>query len=201
MKNIIINSFILLCALTSLAQTIVPLETQYSTNFLTRDVYFKDINGELNKFIGTWKYEDISTNTVFEITFSKNENTSSIHNCTDDELTAQFKLTVLGVEQYNTYPTNYGKMILATGFCSTFTYLTDGSTIKNTPNVNRYHMNIVEPNFLDDIGASDLTITYENNLGIETLNWVNIVGKSLDYVTNLQVNIYKMPLEMVLIKQ
>ena len=35
--------------------------------------YYKDIDGILNKFLGTWKYEDVTNNTSFEITFYFNE--------------------------------------------------------------------------------------------------------------------------------
>ncbi|QXP60834.1 DUF6705 family protein [Olleya sp. HaHaR_3_96] len=201
MKNIIINSIILLFTITNIAQTVVPLETQYSTNFLVRDVYFKDINNELDKFLGTWKYENTMNNTVFEITFTKNENVSSIHNCTEDELTAEFKLTINGVEQYNTYTTSYGKTIIAGGFYVKHLYDSSDNVTELPVSINRYHLSIVEPNFLDDIDASDLTIEYENNLGIEKLNWSNEIDKSYDYVTGQQVNIYKMPLNMQLIKQ
>lgn len=205
MKNIIINSFILLFTITSVAQTVVPLETQYTTNFLASDVYFKDINNELDKFLGTWKYENTMSNTVFEITFTKEENTSTIHNCTDDGLTAEFKLIIDGIEQYNTYTTDYGNMVIAVGFYPIHTYINNGgTTIRTPPSVNRYHLCIVEPDFLDDIGASNLTIEYGNSgnsFGTEKLNWINKIDKSYDYVTKQQVNIYKMPLNMELIKQ
>ncbi|WP_452600263.1 DUF6705 family protein, partial [Pontimicrobium sp. MEBiC01747] len=105
MKNIYIHTLMLLMAISSWAQNLVaPIETQYTTNFLASDISFKDINGELNKFIGTWTYEDTATNTHFEITFSKIEDfVIYLRNCTEDRLTAQFKLTIDGVEQYNTY--------------------------------------------------------------------------------------------------
>ena len=179
----------------------MPLETKYSTNFLASDTYFKDINGEINKFIGTWKYEDAITNTVFEITFSKIENTESAHNCTEDRLTGQFKLVVNGIEQYNTYTNDYGKMIMGKGFNPTYTYLSDGNAIRNPPNVNRYHMAIVEPSFVGYLSGSDLTIEYENNSGIEKINWKNEVGKITRIIDSQQINIYQMPLEMELIKQ
>ena len=202
MKNILINSFILLFTITSLAQTIVPLETRYTTNFLARDVYFKDVNGVLNKFLGTWKYENTSTNTVFEITFSKIENNPNIHNCSEDILTAKFKLSINNIELYKTYTNNYGTTNLASGFYPIYTYFPNGDGIETPPSINRYHMGIAEPGFLDDIDASDLTIEYEQvNFGNDRLHWKNEVDKSYYYITNQQANIYQMPLEMVLIKQ
>lgn len=201
MKYIIINSFILLFTLTSTAQDILPLETEYTTNFLAKNAYFKDVNGELNKFIGTWEYEDTSTNTIFEITFTKSENTTSIHNCTEDRLTAQFKLSINGIEQYNSYTTDYGKLTIGSGFNPSYTFLPDGNAVRTEPNVNRYHMAIIEPDFIGQLGASNLTIEYENTSSVEKLNWNNEISKAYDYVTNQQVNIYKMPLEMELIKQ
>ncbi len=80
-------------------------------------------------------------------------------------------------------------------------YLSDGNTVRNPPNVNRYHMSIVKPGISDFLQSSDLKIEYENVSGIERLNWNNKVNPALDYVTEQQVNIYQMPLEMVLIKQ
>ncbi|WP_452596641.1 DUF6705 family protein [Pontimicrobium sp. MEBiC01747] len=203
MKNIYIHALMLLMAISSWSQNLVaPIETQYTTNFLASDVSFKDVNGELNKFIGTWVYEDTATNTHFEITFSKIEDfVIYLRNCTEDRLTAQFKLIIDGVEQYNTYITDYGKMIMVDGFASTFTYLADGSVIKNPPSVNRYHLAIVEPGLSKYIGSSDLTIEYTNTSGEETLDWKNAVRKVTNIASGEQVNVYKMPLEMVLVKQ
>ena len=203
MKNIYITTIILLFATSSWAQTLVaPIETQYSTHFLASDTNFKDVNGELNKFIGTWVYENTTTNTRFEITFSKVEDfVIHLRNCTEDRLTAQFKLTIDGVEQYNTYTNNYGKMTIARGFSSTFTYLADNSVVKNPPSVNRYHLAIVEPDLTRYIGSSDLTIEYSNASGEETLDWKNVVRKVTNIASGEQVNVYKMPLEMVLVKQ
>ncbi len=54
--------------LVGFGQTIKPVETEgYQENITVRGVYFKDVNNVLDKFVGTWKYEDTSTNTIFEI--------------------------------------------------------------------------------------------------------------------------------------
>ncbi|WP_452602644.1 DUF6705 family protein [Pontimicrobium sp. MEBiC06410] len=202
MKNIYIHALMLLMAISSWAQNLVaPVETKFTTNFLESNVNFKDVNGELNKFIGTWVYEDTATNTHFEITFSKVEDVPVLSNCTVDELTAQFKLIIDGVEQYNTYTNDYGKMIMASGFYVTHTYLADGNVIENPPSVNRYHLSIVEPGLSKYIGSSDLTIEYTNTSGEETLDWKNAVRKVTNIASGEQVNVYKMPLEMVLVKQ
>ena len=199
MKNII---YLLIIAFSTIinAQT-EPLETEYSTNFLASDTYFKDVNGELDKFIGTWKYEDTTTNTVFEITFYKEESIEGIRNCTFDRLNANFKLIINGVEQYNTYTNNYGKTFMGGGFYVDHIFQPDGNATEIPVSVNRYHMAIVEPNFVEHLDSSDLTIEYENNSGIEKLNWDNTIGNVYVYGTNQQVNIYQMPLEMELIKQ
>ena len=202
MKHII-YTLILLFSINSLAQQIVPLETKYTTNFLARDTYFKDVNGELDKFIGTWKYEDATTSTVFEITFYKEENVSSIHNCTFDRLNANFKLTINNVEQYNTYTNDYGKMFMGGSFYNSYIYDPAGTgdyTIV-APSVNRYHLAIVEPGFIGFLHSSDLTIIYESELGLEKLYWKNDVSVATLIATGQQINIYQMPLEMVLIKQ
>ena len=199
MKNLILIATLIVTSFIAVGQEIVALETEYTTNLLARDVYFKDVNGVLNKFIGTWKYQNI--NTIFEITFYKNENIITAHNCTSDILSAKFKLIINGVEQYNTYENDYGKLIVGGDFTNYYEYDSVGNVTKIPASINRYEMSIVVPNFLDDIDASDLYIEYENSFGIEKLNWNNEIGESIDYVTGQQVNIYKMPLNMVLIKQ
>ncbi|WP_298511077.1 DUF6705 family protein [uncultured Kordia sp.] len=83
------------------AQTIVPIENE--KGFQEEDgvtYYYKDVNGALAKFTGTWKYET-STET-FQITFyliaDKNRGSYS-----EDRLESKFKYIKNGVEIYNTY--------------------------------------------------------------------------------------------------
>ncbi|AXG72270.1 hypothetical protein KORDIASMS9_04539 [Kordia sp. SMS9] len=85
----------------STAQAIIPIENE--KGFQEQDgitYYYKDVNGELAKFTGTWKYETATE--IFEITFYlkiKKDNGSSY----EDQLLSKFKYIQNGVEIYNTY--------------------------------------------------------------------------------------------------
>ena len=82
------------------AQTpIVSLNTpRYQTDV---GAYFKDINNELNQFIGSWKYTNEST--TFEITIEKKE---MVYNGKyyEDLLIGEYKYMVNGVIEINTLP-------------------------------------------------------------------------------------------------
>ncbi|MGH1384319.1 DUF6705 family protein [Kordia sp.] len=67
---------LLFCAFMSAQnEVIVPLEEQYS-NIYTDDqvIYFKDVNNTLDKYVGTWKYED--ANHFLQIQVTKKEHVS-----------------------------------------------------------------------------------------------------------------------------
>lgn len=105
MKKILYIIMILASNLMLQAQEIVPKEQeeQYLTNGNFQGKYFKDVNGHLNKFIGTWKWQDNASNPtkVFEVTFIKLENefTGSYFR---DLLITNFKYIENGIEIYNT---------------------------------------------------------------------------------------------------
>lgn len=82
----------------------IPFENKVNLNGYDRvGKYFKDINGHLNKFLGTWKWQDNPTNPTkaLEITFSKIEyyNTGGYF---EDILFSTYKYSENGVEIYNT---------------------------------------------------------------------------------------------------
>ena len=106
------------------AQEIVPLEDKKNYDGNERvGKYFKDVNGHLNKFIGTWKWQDNPTNPtkVLEVTFYKveNQDTGGYH---VDRLTSSYTYHENGVEIYNTangvfggrfvFPNNLNKLRL-----------------------------------------------------------------------------------------
>ncbi|WP_167342655.1 DUF6705 family protein [Nonlabens sp. SY33080] len=74
MKRLIILILILITGKLA-AQTIVPIENETQSLFMGREsIYFKDVNGVYNKFLGSWKYQDPSnSNTVLEINVVKSE--------------------------------------------------------------------------------------------------------------------------------
>ena len=84
-------------------QNIKPLE-EYLNDPYGADVYYKDVNGTLDKYIGTWKYDDGTH--YFEITFSKVEAALEAPNNPDiptryDYLKTAFIYKPNGVEIYN----------------------------------------------------------------------------------------------------
>jgi hypothetical protein len=189
--------------LVGFGQTIKPVETEgYQENITVRGVYFKDVNNVLDKFVGTWKYEDTSTNTIFEITFSKVINQERIFDNYADELSAQFKLSINGVEQYNTYNTTCPDCFIASGFESYEEGFENDEFIYTEPNVNMYVGAIAEPNIEQHVLSSNLKLEYQFNLGNPAqLTWTNKVEVGLDYNTNVRINNYQMPMNMVLIRQ
>lgn len=199
-----ILSLTLLITLSGFSQTIKPLETEWTIDYSERNnSYFKDINNVLDKFVGTWKYEDTTTNTVFEITFSKALHLESRKNGFTDELSAQFKLIINGVEQYNTYNTLCEDCFIATGFASfTEGYDSNNNIIRTEPNPNMYIASIAEPNIEQYIESSDLKLVHQFNLGSPAqLIWTNKTSQVKRIATGQIMNVYQMPLYMILIKQ
>lgn len=69
MKNIIFITLLIICIFSCKAQQpVVPLniENEYGH---TNGAYYKDVNNDFNKLIGTWKYTN--GNEVFEVVFKK----------------------------------------------------------------------------------------------------------------------------------
>ncbi|WP_452219205.1 DUF6705 family protein [Lacinutrix undariae] len=195
---------IALFGFTAFGQTIKPIETEWLVDYSEKnDTYFKDVNNVLDKFVGTWRYEDLTTNTVFEVTFTKLLHQESRKNGFKDVLSAQFKLTVNGVEQYNTYTTPCANCFIAGGFNS-FLESSDalGNLVTSEVSPNMYIGAMVEPTFEDDVSASDLKLRYMPSLlgDSPTLLWVNRVSKVSLYSTGERINNYATPLEMVLTK-
>lgn len=94
--------FIIITAILSIsckAQTIVPLNTS-SLDVPDSNYYRKDLNNELNKFIGTWKYEN--GNTSFTIVFTKKEKVK-ITDYYKDFISGNYIYIVDGVEIINTF--------------------------------------------------------------------------------------------------
>ncbi len=108
MKNIITISAILITICTLNAQEIIiPIEDgkPSQTNF-NDTYYYKDVNNLLNKYIGTWVYDDGVH--FFSITFAKILHHDLGDGWIDtkkksDYLTSQFIYKFNGVEIYNTF--------------------------------------------------------------------------------------------------
>ena len=205
MKPYILKIIILFIGLTGFSQTIKPLETEWTVQYSERnDSYFKDINNVLDKFVGTWRYENTATNTVFEITFTKIIHAERHNrNCFKDKLSAQFKLIVNGIEQYNTYTNECQSCFITTGFG----YFTEGydannNIISTAPNPNMYIASIAEPAIAKYVLSSNLKLIYQANLGSpDQLIWTNKASQVKRIATGQHMNVYQMPLEMILVKQ
>jgi hypothetical protein len=71
MKKYLILLVFILVQTSQAQQQIIPLNSDYD-NLMENDNYIKDINGDLDKFVGTWKWVDPSNpNTYLEIVFIK----------------------------------------------------------------------------------------------------------------------------------
>lgn len=204
MKQYILNITLLLTGLIGISQTTIkPIEAEWIVHYSERkNSYFKDINNVLDKFVGTWKYEDAITNTVFEMTFAKVLHRESRKNSFTDELSAQFKLSIDGIEQYNTYITPCESCFISTGFSSYEEGFENDEFVYTEPNSNMYVGAIAEPNIEQHVLSSNLKLKYQSNFGnAAQIIWTNKVEIGLDYNTNVRINNYQMPMNMVLIKQ
>ncbi len=88
-------------------QTIKPLEDEkLLTHINETNIYFKDVNNTLDKYFGTWIYEDDMH--YFKITFFKKEQKriSGNRDWYFDELVCEYLYKINGVEIYNTYGIN-----------------------------------------------------------------------------------------------
>ncbi|PZU90764.1 MAG: hypothetical protein DI529_02100 [Chryseobacterium sp.] len=81
------------------SQQIIPLETK---GFPIENTYYKDLNNELDPYIGTWK--GIFNDKTFIITFSKYKNYNSTGNYYKDRLAGKYRmLDASGNQLYSTY--------------------------------------------------------------------------------------------------
>lgn len=100
MKNLIILIISLITTVFHAQEQIVPLTDLGEINEQENvTYYYKDINGDLNKFLGTWIYQD--TNKELIVTFYFNEHTES-GGTYYDEIYAKFKYTENGLIIYDT---------------------------------------------------------------------------------------------------
>lgn len=173
------------------AQEIVSKEQekQYLADGNFQDKYFKDINGHLNKFIGTWKWQDNMSNPtkVFEATFIKLENefTGSYFR---DLLLTNFKYIENGIEIYNIENDTTGARYIFGGLFS----------FPN--NLNKLRLFYSEPNPATNGFRYNFHIEYLPSTtmgGIPQLKWdVEVV---LEVAENAELP--KIPMHIILTKQ
>jgi hypothetical protein len=108
MKNIITIIIIIFSVIQVDAQE--PIRPMYNSPIeLTSGSYSKDLDNDLNPFIGEWKWEE--GNNSLTIQFQKIEmyhnNSNQYFNDYEDELVGDYKYIENGVEVINTLPLNF----------------------------------------------------------------------------------------------
>ena len=166
MKKVITTIVFLITCISYSQDNIVPLEdaSQHSS-FETPKIYYKDVNGILDKFIGTWKYQDNPTNPtkVFEITFSKREMRDEGGASFTDELTSKFIYVDNSTIVYNTYQDRFG-------------YISGSILVNNTNNSKMklyYSEPIIDGRTLRENPNSILEIEFQIISGQPQLKWYN----------------------------
>ncbi|GAL75033.1 hypothetical protein JCM19275_1072 [Nonlabens ulvanivorans] len=207
MKKIFLLSIAFISVLEGLAQdNIIPLE-QFSAESISLNDYYKDVNGVLDKFVGTWIYDDGTT--YFKVVFQKKERNSAINDWDNtpiyfDQLVANFELKLNGVTVYN-------------NLNSTDNYLIhDGHRLYNlNRKIKLFYSesdNIYTDSYYNNYGLhrSTLELTYQPDLtnNIDQLFWNRITfnGKELIDTSNYLIGQqdstpYQIPPNMLLTKQ
>ena len=197
----IFKIIVILTASVGYAQdNIVPIEETYLHNpFEQPKVYYKDINGVFNKFIGTWKWQDLPNNPtkVFQITFYKNEMRDEGSISFTDELVSKFQYISNGTVIYNTYLGDYKGHISGSWLPPNSSYtLSNGLTIENTKMELHYSEPIIDNRPLRKNPNGKLYLEYQNLNSVEKLIWN--VECFLDQNGNIP---FRIPITMTLIKQ
>ncbi|THF51845.1 hypothetical protein E6C50_08820 [Flavobacterium supellecticarium] len=104
MKKILYSSIASMATLYGCAQSPVIDRFGGSTIGKVENAYYKDVNGLLNQYVGTWIYSN--GNTTLKIIFIKKPMTyvSSFKNYYEDYLVGEFQYIENGVEKVNTLP-------------------------------------------------------------------------------------------------
>ena len=108
MKKLITILILALLSYGCKAQQTVPMNTDYS-DYLKDNNYIKDTEGDLNKFVGTWKWTDPNNpNTYMELQFFKvlHWNSNNINNYYEDSIFGNYKYVQNGVIITNTLGQN-----------------------------------------------------------------------------------------------
>ena len=192
----IILKTIYLFFLTQCYGQIIPIENMEGNIDLSKEnkPYYKDVNGVLNKFLGTWKYQ--SNNELFEITFIKVEKYIG-GNYDKDRLTSRFKYIEDGELVYNTYPSNTsGRDGTPVALDPSADYYAFGGIIRNT-NLNKIELEYDEPGItLNGSYPQQLILTYNPDTGKS--HWKI---KAPSVIRNgEEVYPYRVPSDMILTK-
>jgi len=199
MKNIL-TTILLLIATQTWAQYIVPIEEAYQNNsFQAPKKYYKDVNGVLNKFIGTWKWQDrdINPTKIFEITFYKNEKRDRGSISFTDELRSKFRYIEDNQIVYDTYQSNEYYHIWGSWIVPNSSFRMPNGLIINN---NKMKLGYSEPTIPSRQYSTDpsgrLEIEYQRNGSQEIMEW------TLTYHTIFETDLpFKIRASMTLVKQ
>ena len=104
-KIILLTLCLTLTNMLTAQETIIPLEQRFGANNSLNNVYYKDVNLHLDKFLGTWLFDDGTT--FLQITFiKKNVIENNTRNRHSDELVCEYLFKINNVIVYDTYGLN-----------------------------------------------------------------------------------------------
>ncbi len=195
--KVLLNILIVIIGLQGIAQTEIPLEDKPKKENKTKttsNFYYKDSNGVLDKFLGTWRYQ--SHTELYQITFTKKEKVRTGMGYYKDKLISRFKYIKNGQVIYD----NYSAPITEENNPSTDI---SGGWFRNG-DMNSAKLMYNEP----DIRGGEwdtLSLTYiqqgRDENAVKNLKW--FINTSLQPVpgnTGEYTTVYKVPYEMILTK-
>ena len=103
-KILIASLFFFTNSFAQQTETIFPIRGFFNEKNYTPPYYYKDINNKMDKFLGTWEFND-GTN-YLKITFIKKERVESSPTYFYDKLVCEYQFKINDVEKYNTYGAN-----------------------------------------------------------------------------------------------
>ncbi|MDY8138903.1 DUF6705 family protein [Aquimarina sp. 2201CG5-10] len=190
----ILKILIVCINLQAFAQTEIPIEDKSKQeNRIKRssDYYYKDINGVLDKFVGTWRYQ--SPIELFEITFTKVSQIRTGMGYYKDELYSRYKYIKNGQVIYDTYNTP----VTTENNPSTDI---SGSIINNT-DLNKIKLIYHEPGIRGgDFDSLSMTYFYSPRENKHRLNWKVKTALYGTGTPGVYSTVYKMPYQMTLTK-
>ncbi len=190
----LLNILIVIIGLQGIAQTEIPLENYYSPENDDKEssaYYYKDSNGVLDKFLGTWRYQ--SDTELFEITFIKIIKKRTGMGYYNDELISKYKYIKNGQTVYDTYT--------MTPTTNNPDYFVSGNRIKKE-DLNTITLAYNEPDvrgtFTDVLVLKHF---YRTRDKIESLDWfLDVVVDEDPDNPGEYISGYKVPYEMILTK-
>lgn len=187
---------------TKAQDTVIPVENSENYSGTSdQPYYFQDVNNVLNKFVGTWVFDDGTH--FFSITFSKTLNYDYGEDWVTtyervDILTSQFIYKLNGVEIYNTFtpnlPVYQGSPMMISG----------SNVLSN--NLKNIILAYDEPSTKTRRSRSaTLDLLYDNSVfGIQKLIWERGSERRQTLFSNavaVDRTEFKIPSSMVLVKQ